>query len=767
VQEPRRVDQIEHRLLEGWSKNVSFDETDRSCQVGVPERVLCFSDAFCIRFEGGEASRFSDALAQAFEPEWRGAAGVEDVEAPDVAEEVELAVAEGDQISLELLALLGCQGVSGTRVPRQLRMLRLHGTLGPALYNLRAMKVLIAREIVKYHGGDLKVLSGATLAVEAGEKIGLVGRNGAGKTTLLQILAGNLEADAGSVERVGGAKVGMTSQSLYGGERGKLSVEEEIISAFAPLIEREKELKDLEVRLSEEPSSSLLERYGRLQGEFERDGGYEYRGRAASTLSGLGFAPEDWKRPVGSFSGGEQSRIALARLLLEEPDLVLLDEPTNHLDLRAIEWLENFVKGAKSAVLVVSHDRYFLDAVAGSILELEDGRLTRYVGNYSKYVVEKRARAEQLARKAKANAERRAQLERFIERNRAKARKASQAKSKQKLLDRMVKIEAPSRGSKNMKLDLGETARAGRVVLEMEDVRYTHKDSDEPLLEELELVLERGERVALLGLNGTGKSTIMRLATGELSPQRGTVRLGHNVTLAYQDQQLARLDDDKTVLQEAMDATGLKAPEARDLLGAFLFSGDDVFKKVSSLSGGERNRLSLAEIVVSDANLLLLDEPTNNLDIPAREALEEALLDYRGTMFFISHDRYFLQKLATRVVELENKKLVNYLGGYDYYRSHRRLDTKGTKKNRPRRRIRPGQSKEQGVLAARLVAVEGEIDATERRLGRLEKELATSELYADGQRSREVILEHRQLKNTLEALYADWGVLLEEAEEAE
>ena len=627
------------------------------------------------------------------------------------------------------------------------------------------MKVLIAREIVKYHGGDLKVLSGATLAVEAGEKIGLVGRNGAGKTTLLQILAGTSEADAGSVERVGGAKVGMTPQSLYAGERGTLSVEEEIISAFAPLIEREKEVKDLEARLSEGPSTALLERYGRLQGEFERDGGYEYRARAASTLSGLGFAPEDWKRPVGSFSGGEQSRIALARLLLEEPDLVLLDEPTNHLDLKAIEWLENFVKGVNSAVLVVSHDRYFLDATVGSILELEDGRLTRYVGNYSRYVVEKRVRAEQLARKAKANAERRAQLECFIERNRAKASKASQAKSKQKLLDRMEKIEASKTDTKNMKLDLGETERAGRVVLEMEEVRYAHEDSDEPLLEDLELVLERGERVALLGLNGTGKSTIMRLATGELSPQRGSVRLGHNVTLAYQDQQLARLGDEKTVLQEAMDATGLKAPEARDLLGAFLFSGDDVFKKVSSLSGGERNRLSLAEIVVSDANLLLLDEPTNNLDIPAREALEEALLNYRGTMFFISHDRYFLRKLATRVVELENKKLVNYLGGYDYYRSHRRLDAKGTKRSRPRRRVRPGQSKEQGVLAARLVAVEGEIDATERRLSRLEKELATSELYADGQRSHEVILEHRQLKGTLERLYSDWGELLEEAEE--
>jgi len=279
-------------------------------------------------------------------------------------------------------------------------------------------------------------------------------------------------------------------------------------------------------------------------------------------------------------------------------------------------------------------------------------------------------------------------------------------------------------------------------------------------------VVERGERVALLGPNGTGKSTIMRLATGEISPQQGTVHPGHNVTVAYQDQQLARLDGAKTVLRETMDATGFDAPEARELLGSFLFSGEDVFKKVDALSGGEKNRLSLAEIVVSGANLLLLDEPTNNLDIPAREALESALLGYRGTIFFISHDRYFLRKLATRVVDLENKKLTNYLGGYDYYRAHRRLDVKEGGGRRPRRRVRPGQSKEQSVIATRLVAVEGEIDATERRVSRLEKELATSELYADGQRSREVVTEHRQLKNVLEGLYADWTNLLEEAEEA-
>ena len=627
------------------------------------------------------------------------------------------------------------------------------------------MKVIVARDIVKYHGGDLKVLSGATLAVEAGEKIGLVGRNGAGKTTLLNVISGNLDPDSGTVKRVGGAKVGMTSQNLYAGERGRLSMEEEIISAFSGLIEREHELAELEKRLSDDPSDALLQRYGRMQSEFERDGGYEYRAKAASALSGLGFSSEQWKRRVGSFSGGEQSRVALARLLLEEPDLVLLDEPTNHLDLQAIEWLEGFVKNAKSAVLVVSHDRYFLDAIAGSIVELDDGRLTRYPGNYSKYVDQKKARDEQLARKAKANAERREQLERFIEKNRAKARKASQAKSKQRLLDRMDKIEGPKNDSKNIRMDLGvETSRAGRVVLEIEGARFGY-DGKEPLLEDLDLVLERRERVALLGPNGTGKSTIMRLATGEIEAHGGMIRTGHNVTLAYQDQQLARLDDTKTILQEVMGTTGFDAPEARDLLGSFLFSGEDVFKKVGSLSGGEKNRLSLAEIVVSGSNLLLLDEPTNNLDIPAREALEDALLEYRGTLFFISHDRYFLRKLATRVVELENRKLTNYLGGYDYYRSHRRLDVKENGGRRPRRRVRPGQSKEQSVIATRLVAVEGEIDATERRVSRLEKELATSELYSDGQRSREVVTEHRQLKNALENLYADWAQLLEEAEE--
>lgn len=628
------------------------------------------------------------------------------------------------------------------------------------------MKVLIATDVVKYHGGDLKVLSGLTLAIEAGEKLGLVGRNGAGKTTLLRILAGESEPDGGSVKRVDGAKVGLTSQSLYAGERGDGSVEDEILSAFASIIQREQELKELETRLSENPSDSLLERYGRLQSEFERDGGYEYRARTASTLSSLGFAPEDWKRPVGSFSGGEQSRVALARLLLEEPDLILLDEPTNHLDLRTIEWLEAFIKNAKSAVLVVSHDRYFLDAISDSILELDGGRIDRYPGNYTKYVAEKQARGEQLARKAKANADRRAQLERFIVKNRAKNTKATQAKSKQKLLDRMEKIDGPKNGSKNMHLDLGgETARAGRVVMEMEDVRYSYPDSDKTLLEDLQLVVERRERVALLGPNGTGKSTIMRLATGELDAKNGLVRLGNNVEPAYQDQQLARLEGSKTVLQEAMDATGLDAPETRQLLGAFLFSGEDAFKTVSSLSGGEKSRLSLAEIVVSGANLLLLDEPTNNLDIPAREALEDALLDYRGTIFFISHDRYFLRKLATRIVELENKKLTNFLGGYDYYRAHRRLDVKEGVRA-PRRRVRPGMNKEQNIAAARLVAIEGEIDATERRIARLEKELATSELYSDGHRSREVVTEHRQLKTMLEHLYADWTELLSEAEEA-
>ncbi|MBA2442853.1 MAG: ABC-F family ATP-binding cassette domain-containing protein, partial [Rubrobacter sp.] len=402
------------------------------------------------------------------------------------------------------------------------------------------MKVLIANNLYKYHAGHLEVLSGADLSVEAGEKLGLVGRNGAGKTTLLGILSGESEPDEGTVEFVGGSKVEMTSQSLYAGSRGEVSVEGEIYGAFASIMERERELQELESQLTGNPSEAVLERYGRLQTQFERDGGYEYRARASSTLSSLGFSREDWKRPVGSFSGGEQSRVALARLLLEEPDLVLLDEPTNHLDLRAIEWLEDFIKSTRSAVLVVSHDRYFLDAISDSTLELADGKLHRYTGGYSRYVDQKQARDEQLARKAKANAERREQLERFVEKNRANAKKATQAKSKQKMLDRMEKIEAPNEREKKMNLSGklgGETSRAGRVVVELEGVRYGYI-SGEPLLEDLGLVVERGERVALLGPNGTGKSTIMRLATGEISPQEGRLRLGHNVVPAYQDQQI-------------------------------------------------------------------------------------------------------------------------------------------------------------------------------------------------------------------------------------
>jgi ATP-binding cassette subfamily F protein 3 len=629
------------------------------------------------------------------------------------------------------------------------------------------MKVIVASNLVK-HQGNLRVLSGASLAIEAGEKVGLVGRNGAGKTTLLEILAGRLRPDEGSVEYPGGARVGMTDQSLYAGERGRNTLEEEITSAFAPLMRREAELRELEARISSDPSGELLERYGRLQGEFERDGGYSYRARAASAISGLGFDPEDWKRPLASFSGGEQGRIALARLLLEEPDLLLLDEPTNHLDLKAMEWLESFLKGLRSAALVVSHDRHFLDAVADSILELEDGRLERYPGNYTRYATEKATREERLARKAKANAERRAQLERFIERNRAKARKASQAKSKQKLLERMEKIEPPrKKARRGMRLELGGASRTGRVVLEMEDVAYAHGDG-EAVISGANLVIERGEKVALVGPNGVGKSTLMRLAAGRLSPQRGSVSLGHNVRPAYQDQQLTGLDDAKTLLRETIDKTGLDPDDARDLLGAFLFSGDDVFKKVGSLSGGERSRLALAEIVAGEANFLLLDEPTNNLDIPSREALEEALAGYGGTVLLISHDRYLLRRVATRIIELEGDGLHDYPGGYDYYRAHRRVEAgePGGRRRRRRSRIQPGQSPQQSVLAARLVAVEGEIEAVERRINRLEKELATADLYADGRRSREVVLEHRELKGALERLYADWGELMEEAEEA-
>lgn len=638
------------------------------------------------------------------------------------------------------------------------------------------MKAIIASKLVKFHGGTVKVLSGATLSIERGEKVGLVGKNGAGKTTLMDLLSGATEPDSGTVEYVNNARVGLTNQSLYAGEAGKRSIQDEISSAFSELMEREGELKELEAQLAENPSAGVIERYGRMQQEFERDGGYTYRARAASALSGLGFAPEEWNRPVGSFSGGEQSRVALAKLLLEEPDLILLDEPTNHLDLRAIEWLEDLVKNTKSAVLTVSHDRYFLDNTATAILELDEGKVTRFPGNYTKYVEEKAARDELLAKRAKANADRRQQLERFIVKYKAKNTKARQAKSKQKLLDKMGKIDAPGSRDKRMKLDLGsDVVRAGRVVLEIENARFGYGETDgtngeaKPLIENLDLVVERGERVALLGPNGMGKSTIMRLINGEEDPQRGSVKLGHNVTSAYQDQQLARLSDGKTLLDETRDATGLDPADARDLLGAFLFSGNDVFKKVGALSGGERSRLSLAEIVAGDANLLLLDEPTNNLDIPAREALEDALLEYPGTMFFISHDRYFLKKIATRIVDLENKRLTNYPGGFDYYRSHVRLDEAAGKnggRRRPRQRVRPGQSKEQSILATRLVAVEGEIDATERRVGKLEKDLASSELYSDGRRSREVVLEHRQLKGILEGLYSDWGELLEEAEQA-
>jgi ATPase subunit of ABC transporter with duplicated ATPase domains len=539
------------------------------------------------------------------------------------------------------------------------------------------MKVIVATDIVKYHGGDLKILSGATLSVESGEKIGLVGRNGVGKTTLLEILAGNSEPDGGSVEHPGGAKVGMRGQKLYAGDRGSLSVEQEIISAFEPLMAREKELEELGARLSKEPSDALMERYGRLQSEFERDGGYEYRARAASTLSSLGFSPEDWKRPVGSFSGGEQSRIALARLLLEEPDLILLDEPTNHLDLDSIHWLEEFLTSYQGSLVVISHDRHFLNRVCTHIADIDYQTIITYTGGYDDMVIAKtqfrtRFEAQQVQREKKI-----AQLQEFIARFSAGTR-SSQVTSRKKEVERLQTNDLARSNIQRPYIRFTMKRPHGRMALECEGVSKAY--GDQQVLRNFGAFVERGEKIAVVGRNGAGKTTLLRaLLAGESTiggvnvpadaRDSGTLRWGHEVSIGY------FLQDQTGVIEPGWTAADWlhqfdpekSREEIRGLLGQMLFAQEEGMKPTAALSGGETARLLFCRIMLLQPNLLVLDEPTNHLDLESVTALNIAIQKFEGTVLLVTHDEDLIEETATRIWHVTPRGVEDFKGTFEDY----------------------------------------------------------------------------------------------------
>lgn len=519
--------------------------------------------------------------------------------------------------------------------------------------------------------GTQQVISEVTFTVNPGERVGLVGPNGAGKSTLFEMLAGGLPPDKGEVVRPSSLRLGYVRQQLYGLGEGA-SLLDYVENAIPELNVLHAEMEQLEARLpvvDAEERGRLLNRLGTMQTEFEHQGGYELKTRAEATLSGLGFDVRRFGEPFASFSGGWKIRAELARILVSRPDILLLDEPTNYLDVPAVEWLRDYLKAYSGTLLLVSHDRYLLNSLTTVTLEVMGGRVTRYNGNYAHYVLEREARHEQLLAQQRNIDRRREQLERFVDRFKYKATKAAQAQSRQKMLDRLEEVEVPQVVVKTPKIILPAPPRSGQEVVRIDDGYFSY-DGKTDVLQGVDLRLERGEKAAFVGLNGMGKTTLLRLIAGKMSLRRGRLVLGHGVAVGYQSQDYAEtMDGGLTVFSTVRQVSGDRSDgELRNLLGGFGFAGDAIDKRVQVLSGGEKVRLALARLLMRPNNFLLLDEPTTHLDIYAREALEEALREYPGTLCLVSHDIAFVRNLATTIFALSDGKLSRYYGNYDYYR---------------------------------------------------------------------------------------------------
>lgn len=637
--------------------------------------------------------------------------------------------------------------------------------------------------------GEQVLLRGAHWRVGAGERIGLVGPNGSGKTTLLRILAGRTPLDDGAVVRARAARVGYLPQD--GLQLAGRSVGEEVKMAFADLIEKRRAQEVLADRMAQRPEEpGLLDRYGEIEEEWQRRGGYELDARVGEVLSGLGFGEGDEARPAENFSQGWQMRIALARLLLEANDLILLDEPTNYLDLEARTWLLGFLSQHRGALVLVAHDRYFLDRVVTGITEIGAGRLGRYPGGYSDYETRRAAEIADLRKRA---AEQEAEIERhqrFINRFRYQASRARQVQSRVKALERMERVEAPPE-RRRVRLALPRPPRSGRVLVTLSGV--TKRFGALRVFEDLNLVVERGERLALVGPNGAGKSTLIRLLAGAEPPDAGTREPGHGAQIAWYGPDRHDLDPERTVRQTMSDAAPLpRLPEIRNILGAFLFSGDAVDKRTAVLSGGEKCRLALARLFLRPANLLLLDEPTNHLDLDAKAALLSALRDYRGTVVFVAHDRYFMDALATRVAVVGSGGAAVYWGNYSDYLARQEGDRGAGKKPnaaaaarrreapargggagrsetgaKPRRAGKPeGGKNRQRERKRRWRAAFEAVADTEAAIESLEARMAAPGFWEDRDGADRVAATHADLQRRLPGLYEELTRLDEEAAEA-
>lgn len=646
------------------------------------------------------------------------------------------------------------------------------------------MIVLQVNQLYKSFSTD-EILSGVKLEIQHRDRVALVGRNGAGKSTLLKIIAGQMSYDAGDIIMPKDVKLGYLEQ--HSGIDSTLSIWDEMMTIFKPLKNMEQNIRNLEVKMADEAVYSnqaayerVVKEYDQLQHDFKAAGGYQYEAETRSVLHGMQFYQDMWSLSIQSLSGGQRTRLALAKLLLSKPDLLILDEPTNHLDIETLSWLEGYLKGYDGAILIVSHDRYFLDQVVSIVYEVSRTKVTRYVGNYSSYLEEKTKTYERDLKTFEREQDEKSKMEALIQKNIARATSSKMAKSRRKMLERREWMGAPDGDEKSASFSFTIERQSGNDVLAINDLAIGYPDK--LISSNINMRIFREDAVALVGPNGVGKSTLLKTVVKDLAAHAGTIHYGTNVSIGYYDQEQAKLTGNKTVLAELWDEWPLlNEKDIRTVLGNFLFSGDDVTKPISSLSGGEKARVALAKLMMYKHNFLVLDEPTNHLDLDSKEVLENALVDYPGTLLFVSHDRYFINRITTKVVELSNDGTFEYLGDYDYYvekkleleeieamKQAKLAQSQGTVDDTPVKAttstIDKEAKKRERQIRRAIEELETKTAALDAQIAVLEEQLCNPDVFSDHEKAFAVQTELDNLKSQHEDFEMQWLELNEELE---
>ncbi|EMY5047475.1 ABC-F type ribosomal protection protein [Listeria monocytogenes] len=648
------------------------------------------------------------------------------------------------------------------------------------------MILLQVQQISKFFGAEV-ILDNIKLEVKTGDRIALVGRNGAGKSTLLKIIAGKMSYDGGTISKPKSVEIGYLAQNT--GLESSKTIWDEMLSVFDSLRKMEADLRKMELRLGEpalyndpEKYQALMTDYDTLQYTFKEIGGYTYEAEIRSVLNGLRFYPEDYEVEIASLSGGQKTRLALAKLLLAKQDILVLDEPTNHLDIETLAWLETYLQNYHGSLLIVSHDRYFLDKVVNQVYEISRTKIDHYKGNYSSFVSQKQAKLEQMWKEFDKQQKQIAKLEDFVARNIVRASTTKRAQSRRKQLEKMDVLGRPQGDEKAAHFGFQFEKQTGKDVLMVDQLSIGYA-KDKRIASNLTFEMKRQDSLALVGPNGIGKSTLLKTLIRDIPALSGEFHFGAGVKIGYYDQEQAKLTSNKTVLMELWDDyPELNEVNVRTTLGNFLFSDDDVLKNVQSLSGGEKARLALAKLTLLEANVLILDEPTNHLDIESKEVLEAALIDFEGTILFVSHDRYFINRIASKIVELAPEKATVFLGDYDYYQEKlaeakelARLDAEDRRKKGEQveatasvRKLNYQEEKEQQKLLRqrkrKLEEVEKAMEATDEKIAELEHQLTEPEVFQNHEKALEITQELDAVKTNGEKLMEEWETISEELE---